>query len=136
MRRSAVEAAERWRPDLDGSVSVRDPSDPDRELVLDYVRSHLRDPDLCHASVAAAHHMSPRSLNRLFEGEVRSVTETIRSLRLDAIRAELLDPRWRRNPVIVVASRWGFREQAHFTRAFKAEFGNTPAAMRRRAFLV
>jgi AraC-like DNA-binding protein len=104
-----------------------------RETVLTYVRAHLHDPDLCHAGVAAEHHMSPRSLHRLFESEEQSVSEAIRSMRLDGARRELTDPRWRRSSVMVVASRWGFREQGHFTRAFKAQFGATPAAMRRTA---
>lgn len=117
---------------LDGRVS--DESDElsrKREAVLAYVRAHLRDPGLCHADVAASHHMSPRSLNRLFAGESLSVTDSIRRLRLEAIREELEDPRWRKSPVMVIASRWGFREQGHFTRAFKAEFGQTPASYRR-----
>jgi AraC-like DNA-binding protein len=102
-----------------------------REAVLSYVRSHLHDPDLSHASVAAAHHMSPRTLNRLFEGRGQTVTDAIRTLRLEGVLAELRDPRWRRTPVMALAARWGFRDQGHFTRAFKAQFGVTPAAFRR-----
>jgi len=102
-----------------------------REVVLTFVRDHVHDPDLCHASVAAAHHMSPRSLHRLFENEAQTVSESIRSMRLEGARRELSDPGWRRSSVMVVASRWGFREQGHFTRTFRSQFGTTPAAMRR-----
>lgn len=104
-----------------------------REVVLTYVRAHVRDPDLCHAGVAAAHHMSPRSLHRLFEGEEQTVSDAIRSMRLEGVRRELTDPSWRRSSVMGIASHWGFREQGHFTRAFKAQFGTTPAALRRQA---
>jgi AraC-like DNA-binding protein len=52
-------------------------------------------------------------------------------MRLEAVRCELEDPRWRRSPVMVVAARWGFRDQGHFTRAFKKEFGTAPGAYRR-----
>jgi AraC-like DNA-binding protein len=100
-------------------------------VVLSYVRTHLRDADLSHARVAAAHHMSPRTLNRLFEAEERTVSEAIPSMRLEAVRCELEDPRWRRSPVMVVAAHWGFRDQGHFTRAFKKEFGTAPGAYRR-----
>jgi AraC-like DNA-binding protein len=109
-----------------------DTSSSERAVVLSYVRTHLRDADLSHASVAAAHHMSPRTLNRLFEAEERTVSEAIRSMRLEAVRCELEDPRWRRSPVMVVAARWGFRDQGHFTRAFKKEFGTAPGAYRRK----
>jgi AraC-like DNA-binding protein len=30
-----------------------------------------------------------------------------------------------------IATRWGFRSQAHFTRAFHARYGITPAELRR-----
>lgn len=101
-----------------------------RTRVLEYVRLHLTAPDLTHASVAAAHHMSVRTLQRLFEQQPESVAEVIRSLRLQAIRDELLDPRRARTPVMVLASRWGYPEQSHFTRAFKGHYGVTPAALR------
>jgi len=103
----------------------------DRAAILGYVRRHLREPDLTHASVAAAHHMSSRTLNRLFEGQERTVSEAIRCLRLEAVRSELEDPRWRKSPVMAVAARWGFRDQGHFTRAFKKRFGDAPATYRR-----
>jgi AraC-like DNA-binding protein len=108
-------------------------ADRTRQAVLGYVRAHLRDPGLSHAMVAAAHHMSPRTLNRLFEGHEHTVTETIRRWRLDGARRELEDPRWRRCSVMAIAAHWGFHEQAHFTRLFKAQFGVTPAALRRAA---
>jgi AraC-like DNA-binding protein len=117
--------------DASGAPDTLDPASSERASVLRYVRTHLRDADLNHTSVAAAHHMSPRTLNRLFETEDRSVSESIRSMRLEAVRCELEDPRWRRSPVMVVAARWGFRDQGHFTRAFKKQFGTAPGAYRR-----
>jgi AraC-like DNA-binding protein len=102
-----------------------------RTRVLEYVRTHLAELELTHASVAAAHHMSVRTLQRLFEQEPQSVAEVIRSLRLEAIRQELLDPRRARHPVMVLASHWGYNEQSHFTRAFKGHYGVTPAALRK-----
>lgn len=102
-----------------------------RAVVLTYIRAHLRDSDLSHSSVAAAHHMSPRTLNRIFEGQDRTVTDAIRMLRLEAVQTELGNPRRRDVSVMALASRWGFRDQGHFTRTFKAQFGQTPAAFRR-----
>ena len=36
-------------------------------------------------------------------------------------------------PVGEVAARWGFPDAAHFSRAFRAEFGEPPSAVRARA---
>jgi AraC-like DNA-binding protein len=102
-----------------------------RTRVLAHVGAHLGDPDLSHASVAAAHGMSPRSLHRLFENEPHTVSETIRAMRLDTIRAELVDPMSARRSTMAIASRWGYQDPAHFTRSFRARFGATPAALRR-----
>ena len=105
--------------------------DAQRAQVLAYVRAHLQDPDLGHTQVARAHGMSSRSLHRLFESEPQTVAETIRTQRLDAIRAEMVDPVAAGRSTMSIAHRWGYHDQAHFTRAFRARFGVTPAALRR-----
>lgn len=104
-----------------------------RSRVGAYVRSHLTDLDLSHNSVAAAHTMSPRSLHRLFHDEPQSVMEMARSLRLEAIRAELADPLQSGRSTMAIASRLGYSDAAHFNRAFRARFGRTPGAFRRSA---
>jgi len=104
-----------------------------RAEVLTYVQAHLHDADLCHARVAAAHGLSPRSLHRLFEGEAHSVVETIRSLRLEGVRAELLDPLSSTRSTMAIARHWGYHDQAHFSRAFRTRFGVTPTTLRREA---
>lgn len=60
--------------------------------VLAYIATHLDRPGLGPGSVARAHHISTRTLYRLFEGAGHSIAETIRGLRLDRIRHELVDP--------------------------------------------
>lgn len=98
--------------------------------VMEHVRVQLRDPGLCHRSVAHAHGMSPRSLDRLFADESETVTAAIRHLRLDGARRELLDPRARHLSVGAVAARWCFLDAAHFSRAYRKHFGTTPSADR------
>jgi AraC-like DNA-binding protein len=102
-----------------------------RASVLAHIATHLSRPDLDPASVARAHHISTRTLYRLFEGAEHSPAETIRGLRLDRIRADLADPGLAGHPTTEIAARWGFPVQAHFIRAFRARFGATPAAYRR-----
>jgi len=105
--------------------------DLQRERIRQFLRTSLPDPDLCPAVVAAAHNISERTLHRLFEREPMTVAETIRALRLEATYADLVNPRLRRTSVMAIAARWGYRDQAHFTRTFRARYGVTPARLRR-----
>jgi AraC-like DNA-binding protein len=106
-------------------------ADAARMRVLAYIRAHLDDPQLSHATVAAAHHMAPRTLGRLFEHEPLTVTGYIRSCRLEAVRRDLSDPLLADRSIAAIAARWCYVGQAHFTRAFRAQFGMTPSAVRR-----
>ncbi|NMO52428.1 helix-turn-helix domain-containing protein [Actinoplanes sp. TBRC 11911] len=108
-------------------------ADAQRIRVLGYVRAHLTDPGLTHSRIAAAHHMAPRTLHRLFEDEAHTVTEYVRLRRLAAAHGELADPRLRHLTVAGIAARWGFASQAHFTRAFQARYGVAPSSLRRGA---
>lgn len=107
------------------------PADAMRAQVLDYVRMHLSDPMLSHASVAAHFHLSSRTLDRLFAEEPSTLTAHIRLMRLQAARRELLDPALRVHTIAWLATRWGFADAAHFSRSFKAAFGISPSEERR-----
>jgi AraC-like DNA-binding protein len=102
-----------------------------RLQVLAFIRAHLDDPDLSHDHVAGAHHIAPRTLSRLFEDEPSSVTAYIRTGRLHAVQRDLGDPLLARRSIAAIAARWCFRDQAHFTRAYRAQFGVTPSDSRR-----
>jgi AraC-like DNA-binding protein len=104
-----------------------------RLQVTDYLRRHVADPGLTHASIAAAHSMSARTLDRLFAEEPRSVTAALRVLRLEGARRELGDPRSRRYSINAIAASWCFVDPAHFSRAFKAHFGLSPSETRTEA---
>ncbi|MFG1952872.1 helix-turn-helix domain-containing protein [Micromonospora sp. NPDC048830] len=96
-----------------------------------FVRENLDDPALDPRTIADAHHVSVRSLHRLFEAEETTVAEYVRTSRLERCRRDLADPMLRDRPVQVLALRWGFRDKAHFSRAFRAAYGTTPQAYRR-----
>jgi AraC-like DNA-binding protein len=106
-------------PDTD-AATPDESSDALRLQVLGYVRAHLADPHLSHGDVAAAHHMAGRTLHRLFEHEPFTVTDYIRVQRLAAVHRDLTDPLLRNRSIAAIAARWGFTDQAHFTRAFRA----------------
>ncbi|NES13379.1 MULTISPECIES: helix-turn-helix domain-containing protein [Micromonospora] len=112
------------------------PTEVRRRALLAQVRSHIRqhlgDPAMSPQQIADAHHISVRSLHRLFEAEETTVAACIRDQRLQRCRLDLADPALRDQPVQHIAARWGFRDKAHFSRAFRAAYGETPQAYRAR----
>jgi AraC-like DNA-binding protein len=104
-----------------------------RRQVRAYVDAHLGDPELCPASIAAAHHLSVRSLHKLFEDDETTISTYVRHRRLEACRQQLASPEARRRPVAAIAHHHGFVSLAHFTRVFRQTYGITPGEYRRLA---
>lgn len=118
------------RDDAAGPAS--DAADETRRRVLGWIEAHLADPDLTPERIAAEHHMAPRTLQRLFAAAGISVSGTVRRLRLEAIRRDLADPTTRAWTISAVAARHGIHDQAWLSRAFRAEYGESPTAFRER----
>ena len=114
----------------DGSLAGTDAADSLRAHVVAYVRAYLSDPRLSRSSIAAAHHMSPRTLDRLFTGEPWSVSGLIRHERLEAVRRDLADPLLSGRSVAALAARWCFFDAAHFSRVFRQHYGYPPSRAR------
>jgi AraC-like DNA-binding protein len=96
-----------------------------------FIERRLGDPELSPATIAAAHHVSPRYLYKLFETEPTGVAEWIRLRRLERCRRDLLDPALRWQPVSAIAARWGLTDPARFSRMFRSAYGVPPAEYRR-----
>jgi AraC-like DNA-binding protein len=94
--------------------------------VLAYVDEHARDPDLTPARVAAAHHISLRSLYTLLDGQAQAPAELIMSRRLEGARRELARRAPDQPSISVTARQWGFPDAGHFARRFRAAFGVSP----------
>jgi AraC-like DNA-binding protein len=114
----------------DGDLAAGDAADDLREHVIAYMHAHLDDSRLSRGSVAAAHHMSPRTLDRLFAGQPWSVSAYIRNERLQAVHRDLRDPRLAHRSVAALAARWCFVDAAHFSRLFRHHFGYPPSQAR------
>ncbi|MFF8639052.1 helix-turn-helix domain-containing protein [Streptomyces pilosus] len=95
-----------------------------------FIQQHLGDPDLSPGMIAAVHHISLRSLHRLFQTQDTTVAGWIRARRLERCRRDLADPLLRSRPVRAIAARWGFTDPAHFSRAFRATYGHSPKEYR------
>ncbi|MFI6291450.1 helix-turn-helix domain-containing protein [Nonomuraea sp. NPDC050790] len=102
------------------------PASPLRERVKAVIAARLGEPGLGPEAVAAACHVSPGYLHKLFRAEGVTVSRYIRDLRLERCRRDLLDPAARHVAVRAVGARWGFADAAHFSRVFKAEYGLAP----------
>lgn len=96
-----------------------------------FIRSRLAEPGLTPAAIAAAHHISPRTLHYLFQDDGGTVGEFIREARLERCRADLTDPRLASRSIAAIAADAGFSDAATFSRAFKARYGIPPGEFRR-----
>jgi AraC-like DNA-binding protein len=98
--------------------------------VQTYIDQRLSDPSLDAGTVAAAHHMSVRYLQKLFQAEGTTVSAWIRRRRLERCLRDLRDERLRAIPAAAIGARLGYTDPANFTRAFRREFGNPPSTFR------
>ncbi|MGV9862684.1 AraC-like ligand-binding domain-containing protein [Rhodococcus koreensis] len=101
--------------------------------VTAFIDERLPDRELDVRSIAAAHHISVRHLQKMFEAEGDTASGWIRRRRLEQCRRDLADPRYRELTVSAIGARWGFTDAAHFSRLFKATHGSTPRAYRAEA---
>jgi len=98
--------------------------------VQSFIQQHLGDPELSPAMIAAAHHISLRSLHQLFHDAGLTVAGWIRGRRLECCRRDLSDPALAARPVAAIANRWGFSSPGDFSRTFRAVHGLPPAEYR------
>ncbi|GAA2850819.1 helix-turn-helix domain-containing protein [Streptosporangium fragile] len=96
-----------------------------------FVQHHLGRTDLSPSSIAAAHHISVRSLHHLFQREERTVSGYIREQRLERCRVDLADSRLDGRSVAEIGARWGFPDATSFNRAFRATYGMPPGEYRK-----
>jgi AraC-like DNA-binding protein len=100
-----------------------------REIQL-FIEQNLGDPALTPAAIAQEFYMSTRTLHRLFGQSGLTVAAWIKHRRLDACRRALLSPSARTVPISDIAARYGFTNQAFFSREFAAEYQLSPSKYR------
>jgi AraC-like DNA-binding protein len=123
---------------LRNELWVGSPEDKDgrRAQVRRYIGQHLRDPELSVDRIALDLGLSRRTLARIFAGRGETLMEHVYRERLEGIRRELLDPVREGRALIDIARSWGFRNYTHFSDRFRAHFGISPRAVRRRAMIM
>ena len=96
-----------------------------------YALTYLGDPELSPQAAAHASYISARQFHRLFAADGTSFAAWVREQRLRRCRDDLASQQLSHRAIAEIATRRGFRSPAHFTRAFRARYGITPAGLRR-----
>jgi AraC-like DNA-binding protein len=97
-----------------------------------YIDSHLEDPSLSPATIAATFGLSRATLYRLFDS-LGGVADYIRRRRLITAALRLASPEHRAKRVAQIALACGFASESNFSRSFTRQFGISPSEARSRA---
>ncbi|PKV95154.1 AraC family transcriptional regulator [Amycolatopsis echigonensis] len=119
--------------ELDLDRAAADPHHDLMRRIRGYIDANLSRSDLGPAQIAAEHYISTRHLHGLFQEQGTTVAGWIRQRRLEHCRRDLRDPLLAARPVAAIAARWGFVDAAHFSRVFRAAFGESPSGLRAQA---
>ncbi len=101
-----------------------------RTQIHEFIDHHLDDPALTPRQIALAHHISLRTLQKLFADADTTPAAWIRRRRLQRCHRDLTDARLASHPIHTIARRWGFSDAAHFSRLFHRTYGRTPSDYR------
>jgi AraC family transcriptional regulator, positive regulator of tynA and feaB len=98
--------------------------------ILDYIEANLADGSLSPPQIARAVDLSVRHVHRLFADKGSSVSDWIKAKRLEHCKDDLANPVFDSKSITEIAFFWGFNDSAHFSRAFRQEFGASPSSFR------
>lgn len=96
-----------------------------RARALAYIDRHLADPELGPDLLVQRFRVSRAHLYRVFS-DLGGIAQVIKTRRLDAAYAFLVDPRRPARPMSQIAADFGFRNIGRFRQAFLARFGLAP----------
>jgi len=97
--------------------------------VVSYLRQNLHEADLTMAQIANAHHVSPRTISRVFAAHGTTPMNFVWQERLLSCRKALAEGKARN--ITQVAMDHGFSDMSHFSLAFRKAFGYTPSSLLR-----
>jgi transcriptional regulator GlxA family with amidase domain len=113
-----------------GDLSGMDLTSPLVVRVQHYILENLDGVDLSPRAIAEANGVSVRQLHRVFSATGTTVCLWVRKARLARCAAELRSSTAGSEGITDIAFRWGFNDSAHFSKTFRAEFGQSPRAYR------
>ncbi len=95
------------------------------------IEARLTEADLSIGQIAQQAGVSPRYLQKLFESANDNFSHYVRVRRLERCRADLINPLYAKLSISDICFRWSFNDSAHFSRAFKEQYGVSPRRYRR-----
>lgn len=114
-----------------GSVLPRHSDALHRHRIQLAIHAGLKNPDLCPEIIASQVGLSERYLHKLFNEADQTLMAYVWSRRLSHSKEDLENRAFHRHTIAEIAQRWGFKSAAHFCRAFKKKYGQSPGAVRR-----
>jgi AraC family transcriptional activator of tynA and feaB len=97
-----------------------------------FIEQNLRNANLDTGAITRHTGLSDRYINSLFEDEGTSLMRYIWKRRLENCRKDMQNPVYVGHRLSDIAFGWGFNDAAHFSRAFKQQFGCSPREFRQR----
>jgi AraC-like DNA-binding protein len=101
------------------------------DRVCQTIETMLAEPELTLDDIARADGISSRSLQKLFASAGQNFSTYLRTRRLERCRLDLISPIFATLSISEICFRWGFNGSAHFSRAFKDQYGVSPREYRR-----
>jgi len=101
--------------------------------ICQIIETRLAEPELTLAQIAEEDGISTRYLQKLFTAAGQSFTQYVRLRRLERCRADLTTPLCATLSISEICFRWGFNGSAHFSRAFRDAYHQSPRDYRRQA---
>ncbi|WP_288049368.1 AraC family transcriptional regulator [Nocardia sp.] len=114
---------DRAREHLHASLDVR---------LIEYLKMHLRDPELSVARLAREHGISERYVYTILARNGITFADWVRAQRLHGAAADLARTTTPQQSIAAIAHTWGFPDHANFTRAFRRTHGMSPREYRTR----
>jgi len=101
--------------------------------ICQIVEAHLGEADFSRSTVVRKEGISARYLQRLFDNAGDTFGHYLRRRRLERCRLDLINPALSPKSITEISYRWGFNDSAHFSRAFRDEYGLSPREFRKQA---
>jgi len=101
-----------------------------RARIQAYVQRNLVDPDLTIERIADKMQCTKRYLHKVFSDEGQTLSQYIWAQRLERCRTDLSRADLVGKSITEIAFSCGFSNAAHFSRSFRARFGQPPRAYR------
>lgn len=106
---------------------------PHLHRICQTIETLLPDTDLSLRRLADKSGVSPRYIQKLFAAAGDTFGHYLRVRRLERCRMDLASPMCARLSISEICFRWGFNDSAHFSRAFRNQYGTSPREYRRAA---